>query len=209
MKDLLVFAADADIGVFMDAILNRPAAVGIRPLTFDIIRHPQRDAGMVQTGPELARLRKREYSKVILLWDHHGSGREKRFAAPVVAAEVSGRLDTVTWSGNHAVVALDPELEHWLWYCEPALSSYRGISRADLDAFVDDHAAHLGHSPQGLKTEQPKELFEAIVRIRLRRTISPRDFAEIGKRAGVTGLTSSTSFRHFVQTLREWFPAMR
>jgi len=57
MKDLLVSAADADAQAFMTSILSRPQAVGIKPITFTVDRHPLRDSGMVQTGPELAGMR--------------------------------------------------------------------------------------------------------------------------------------------------------
>lgn len=50
MKDLLVYVADADALAFLRAILQRHQALGIRPITFDIERHPQRDAGMVHSG---------------------------------------------------------------------------------------------------------------------------------------------------------------
>jgi len=50
MKDLLVYVADADALAFVRAVLNRPQALEIRPIVFDIERHPQRDAGMVQSG---------------------------------------------------------------------------------------------------------------------------------------------------------------
>lgn len=58
MKDLLVFAADADAEAFLRAVLSKPQALGIRPVTCDIKRHPQRDSGMVQSGAELVRMQK-------------------------------------------------------------------------------------------------------------------------------------------------------
>ena len=56
-----------------------------------------------------------------------------------------------------------------------------------------------------MKMEQPKELFEFLIRDRLRRTISPRDFEKIGERAGIKGLMMCESFRHVVEILRDWF----
>lgn len=58
MKDLLIYVADADAEAFLRSVLVKHQALGIRAVTFDIMRHPQRDAGMVQTGAELARMQK-------------------------------------------------------------------------------------------------------------------------------------------------------
>lgn len=78
LKDLLVYTADADALGFMRGLMSRPRALGVRPIDFDIERHPQRDAGMVQSGAELARLRKRMCGKALPMWYHHGSGRDHR-----------------------------------------------------------------------------------------------------------------------------------
>jgi hypothetical protein len=80
MKDLLVYVADADALAFMKAVLERPPALGIRPIGFGIERHPMRDSGMVQSGAELTRMKKGKYHKALLMWDHHGSGRDHRQA---------------------------------------------------------------------------------------------------------------------------------
>jgi len=176
MKDLLVFVADADIMAFMTSMLRRPEALGIRALTFDVIRHPQRDPGMVSTGPELARIEKASYEKALLIWDHHGSGRESTRSSLTAAEEVSRRMDSVTWAGRHMTVALMPELEQWLWHCEAALASHLGITQQDLQDRVGEYARGERISADHAKQDRPKELFEAIMLRQLRRTISPRDF---------------------------------
>ena len=78
MKDLLVYTADADALGLMRSVLGRPQALGIRAIDFDIERHPLRDAGMVQSGAELARMKKDRYQNALLLWDFSGCGREHR-----------------------------------------------------------------------------------------------------------------------------------
>lgn len=207
MKDLLVYTADADALALMRALLARPEALGIRAVLFDIERHPQRDAGMVQSGAELVRLKKGRYGKALLMWDHHGSGREHRQTPEAVATDVRGRLDAATWSGDSTVTVLVPELEHWLWFCDSAIADHCGISVAQLQAWVDQRANKLARSVAELKAEQPKELFEHIVRDRLRRTISPRNFEQIGQRASVNALMQCDTFRSMINILRDWFPS--
>ena len=69
MKDLLLYAADADVMAFMRSVLDKPSALDIRSLSFDIERHPQRDAGMVQSGAELVRMKKGRYGNALLIHD--------------------------------------------------------------------------------------------------------------------------------------------
>lgn len=181
MKDLLVFAADADAEAFLRAVLGKPQALGIRPVTFDIKRHPQRDSGMVQSGAELVRMQKGRYGKALLLWDHHGSGRDREEPSKV-GQEIQGKLDSFTWSGNSAVTILVPELEQWLWYCETALAAHWAMTKDDMALAVDAYAAQNGITAQEAKRDQPKELFEHIARKRLKRTISPYDFEKSARR---------------------------
>ena len=80
MKDLFVFTADADALAVIRGVLARPLAIGIRPVTYEVDRHTGRDPGMVKNGPELARMRvpKTAFEKLVLIWDHEGSGWEEK-----------------------------------------------------------------------------------------------------------------------------------
>lgn len=49
MKDLLLQVADADVQAFMQSLLNKPQALMIQSITFDIERHACRDSGMVDS----------------------------------------------------------------------------------------------------------------------------------------------------------------
>ena len=206
MKDLLVFVADADIEAFMRALLARPEALGIRRASFDIRRHPRRDSGMVGDGPELARTGKGEFRKALLILDHHGSGRDHRQTAVRIASDVVNRMDGVSWANNHAVAVLEPELEQWLWHCEPALAEHLHITLDQLREWTTAFAQQAKQPPDSVKRDNPKELFEHIVKIRLKHTISPRDFEHIARRASVVGLMGCPSFATIADTLRGWFP---
>ncbi|MBF0239444.1 MAG: hypothetical protein HQM12_17210 [SAR324 cluster bacterium] len=206
MKDLFLYTADADTMAFMSALLKRPQALGIRPITFEADRHPQRDAGMVQTGAELTRMRKGQYQKALLLWDHHGSGREHQQEPQEVASEIQEKLNQYTWSGNSAITILVPELEQWLWYCEQAVATHCKVSVEQLQQWTESRAHQLGKEPEYLRKQQPKELFEHLMKNRLKRTISPRDFEVIGSIASISALERCESFKFVLETLRIWFP---
>lgn len=206
MKDLLLYVADADAQAFMESILRKPQALSIRPLNFHIERHPQKDSGMVQSGAELARMKKKEYQKVLLLWDHHGSGQDHKQSPEEVQNGIQKKLDSFTLSNHSAVFILVPELEQWLWFCENALLAHYKIAASHLLSWIEEHAKKLGCSMEELKSNHPKELFEHIMRYRLKRTISPRDFKEIGKRAGINELMRCANFQAIVKVLQRWFP---
>jgi hypothetical protein len=206
MKDLLVFTADADALAFISSILMRPEALGVRSLKFDIERHSQRDSGMVQSGAELLRMKKGGYKKAVMVLDHHGCGREHKLTPPQLASELQFKLDSFSWSGHSAVTVLAPELELWVWFCEPAIAKHLGIGVRQLRLWVDERARTLNRQPEELRRDEPKELFEHIVRGRCRTTISPRDFAEIGSFASVASLDKCPSFSALATTLRQWFP---
>jgi hypothetical protein len=143
------------------------------------------------------------------MWDHHGSGCDHKQTPEQVQTDIQGKLDVYTWKDNSAVAVLVPELEQWLWFCESAVAAYCAITVNQLTQWVDEWAAKLGKASAELKKKQPKELFEHVMRERIRRTISPRDFEEIGARAGVTGLLDCASFFAIVEILRVWFPPVK
>jgi hypothetical protein len=56
VKDLIVLVADADMEAAVRGLLSRPSALGIRPISFDVKRHVQRDAGCRSGAHDLLRL---------------------------------------------------------------------------------------------------------------------------------------------------------
>jgi hypothetical protein len=206
MKDLFVFAADADAGAVVRAVLERPLSLGIRPITFDVDRHPYRDPGMIVSGPEFARLHKGKYQRVILVWDHCGSGCEKRFDATQSAERIQTRLDTCTWKDCSAAVAIVPELEEWLWRNRPSICSHFQIDATQLEAWAAEFGRQFDRTADSIIREKPKEAFEYVVREKKRRPISPADYGKIAARAGLKSWRDSESFALLVETLRRWFP---
>lgn len=199
MKDLFVFVADADAQAVIKTILERPDSLQIRPITFMVDRHTMRDSGMVTDGPELIRLRlkKDDYARVLLIWDHEGSGKPdvKR-----CAADVRARLEMASWRDRSEAVAIVPELEEWVWHNVPAIAKLLGISEDEVERIK------VTCSPGALITPKPKDLFEAVVYRCLRRKPLPADFEKIARSASLVKWQSSESFRRIVTVLREWFP---
>jgi hypothetical protein len=207
MKDLFLLTADADALAFMKSILLRHEALGIRPITFEHMRHPMRDSGVVKDGPETARLYKGKCAKTILLWDYHGSGHERRYSADESAGKIQERLDGVTWADNSGAVNVAPELEEWLWHSVPSIATFFGVEQDQLTAWMNEYATKQRSTVETITKDLPKELFEFICIDKLKRSISPSDFEEIGKIISIAALQGSSSFSNILVLLRNWFPA--
>jgi hypothetical protein len=200
MKDLFLLTADADAQAVMKAVLRRHHSLEIRPITFDIDRHTSRDSGMITDGPELMglKLNKNEYSHLLLMWDHDGSGWHDEPSTAV--ADVQRRLDNVTWQDRSAAVVLVPELEEWLWHNRASIARQIRSSSAELDRMVQ---TAYGNS---LLPDLPKESFERLLYEKLKRKPLPMDFEQIAERASLVQWQRSQSFRTLVEILRRWFP---
>lgn len=207
MKDLFLLTADADAEAILRSVLPRHKALGIRSITFDIRRFPGRDAGMVNKGPETVRVLapKKDYSRVALFWDYHGSGWESRTPDDGVK-RIQQRLDGVTWSGRSDAIVMVPELEEWLWRCPQSIATHLGITHAELEAAAERAADKLGKSVTHCRREMPKELFEIVLHFRKRRQPLPEDFKALGARADLELWQASESFARMTGILRNWFP---
>lgn len=179
MKDLSVLTADADMLAVFRAILDRPDALGIRSISFEINRHVNRDAGVFGTGPEpLRAIPKKDFRYFVVAFDHHGSGCNR--PPDQCARTVQDRLDSCTFTDRSAVVVIDPELEEWLWRDPSAITNH-----AEADA-----------------TSDPKEKLRQV----FKRKPRPQDFEQIAARADLQAWNSSPSFRILKETLQNWFP---
>jgi hypothetical protein len=208
VKDLFVFTADADALAVVRAVLARPQAIGIRPITYEVDRHTGRDPGMVKDGPELIRMRirKNAFSKVVLIWDHEGSGWEAK--SPKTARDqIRTRLVQVTWRDHSEAVVVVPEIEEWIWRHSASVARHLGIGTDKLLQWIERFCALHGTDCATCKAQSPKELLEFSLYQRYTRRPLPRDFERIAKAATLTDWQASQSFASFAETLRSWFPA--
>lgn len=207
MKDLYVFTADADALAVIRSVLARPLAIGIRPVTFKVNRHTGRDPGMVKNGPELVRMEvsKTEFKKLVLIWDHQGSGWEEK-SVDRAREEIQIRLNQVTWEDRSEAVAVVPEIEEWLWHSPASLGGHLKTGLAQLNAMVQDFASKRNLDCSTCKLRYPKEVFEEIFYRLAKRKPLPRDFEQIAMTASLEDWQRSQTFGALVNTLRRWFP---
>jgi hypothetical protein len=166
---------------------------------------------MKTTAPPLlhaicGELLQRKFHKALLLWDYHGSGHERRYSPDESSDKIQERLDSVRWQDNSGAVVVVPELEEWLWHSADSVAEHFGLEQNKLVVWIEEYATRKRSTFENVTQNSPKELFESICIEKLKRTISPRDFEDIGTIASVKGFQQSSSFRKIVSLLQRWFP---
>jgi hypothetical protein len=183
-------------------------SLGCSPFDFNpeiggdlIVDEGGNDPGVFTKGHELLRpyLGSHERAVVALDCEWEGSpGKDK------IVQHVTVNLIGTGWP-EHAVkvIAIDPELENWLWQDNPHVADalrYKG--QPPLRQWL----AQVGVWPQGLaKPPRPKEAAEWV----LKQTRQPRSssiYQQLASRIGINGCTDA-SFVELHSTLKTWFPA--
>jgi hypothetical protein len=121
MKDLFILVADKNAEFALKGALARPAAMGIRPIKFEIRTHPGRDGGARKTGPELLATQRRHYQHGLLIFDFEGSGTDLADAV-ALESQLNGRLDH-QWKTDAKAIVIEPELDVWIWGSDNAVEA--------------------------------------------------------------------------------------
>ena len=201
-KDLVILLPDLDIENTVTTLLTRPYSLDIRDISYDSVRHPERDPGCCRGSVDMLRRYQAIRKHALVIFDRHGSGRgdEDRQA---IEQTIEEKLSNSGWEDRTAVIVLDPELEIWIWsdssHVHRALG---GPSRNDLKQFlIDDSWIAEGQA----KPEKPKEAMEAA----LKHFNTPRSasiFETLARNVGVNRCTDP-AFTKLKTVLKKWFPA--
>ncbi|MBF0184888.1 MAG: hypothetical protein HQM06_10930 [Magnetococcales bacterium] len=204
MRELLVLTADTDAQAVMQVVLQeRYQAIGLnKAVDAEVDRYHGRDAGLVKEGTGLLRLRKKAFQRVILLWDHHGSGKTD---PGQVQQQLSQQLSNDSWSGNHLAQAIVPELEEWLWHSPEAIRKYLAIKDATLQQWQNCFANQQKRTVDECQQQLPKELFFYCMQQKENRHPRPEDYREIARKASLKAWQNSDSFRAIITQLKAWF----
>ena len=202
-KDLVVLVADKDMQYTLKGLLTRPQAMGIRPVTNDLLVHPLHDPACARPqGIEYLSHFAAQYDHGLLLFDHAGSGREK-MSVPELQRETDERLAS-SWGERARAVVLEPELEAWVWVNSPNLDEVVGWSGKTTP--LREWLAAKGYikTPTS-KPAHPKETFL----LALREARTPRSaslYQQLAERVSLQGC-KDRSFQRLCAILQEWFPA--
>ena len=152
---LIVLAADKHIAASLEVLIGqRRADLGIRPISFDVRRHPESDPGCRTKAVEFLRPLVNQYRRALVVFDHQGCGskapREK------IQQEVEFGLERNGWQGRSKAIVIAPELESWVWSPTGDVARALGWGRDfdQLRAWLEDTGLWPGRQS---KPTDPKE----------------------------------------------------
>ena len=201
-NDLVILVADTSIEAVVRAILKRPEALQIRGLTRKIYVHPDRDPGC-RTKPHavLTRQLSTAFRFALVVFDRQGSGGESSDVA-TLETHVTDQLVRVGWNDRAAAVAIDPELEVWVWADSPHVADALGWT--GRDPALRDWLAERGVWPrQDVEPRDPKRAVD----MALDEVCKPRSSELYGRLATHVSLARCTdpSFGRLRSQLQTWF----
>ena len=200
-QDLIVLVADKDLEQTVAGICARPAALGMRELTYRVLVHTARDPGCLFGGAEFLRPFQRQYAHALILFDRMGCGKESQSRSELEAG-VERMLSISGWGTRSAAIVIDPELEAWVWSDSPHVEHVLGWQgrQPDLRQWLQDRRFL---APGLFKPSQPKEAMEDALRsVRLPR--SSALYRQLAQQVSLTRCTDA-SFLKFKATLQNWF----
>ena len=198
--DLIVLVADKAMRFSLQGALGRPQAMGIRPVHFDFIEHPNRDGGVRKTGPELLALKRSAATHSLLLLDYEGSGAHE--AAIDLEADLDVRL-TRTWGAHSKAVVIEPELDVWMWGADNAMAAALDWQK---NQSIRDWVATKGYIlTESGKPVRPKEALHSVMR-EVGQPPSAALYQEIAQRISLQRCRDA-AFIRLKEKLQEWFPA--
>jgi hypothetical protein len=119
MNDLFLLVADKNMEFALKGALERPQALEIRPIQYQIRTHPGRDGGMRKSGPEILALERRGFSHAPLILDFEGSGTNQANGKDL-EAKLDERLRSI-WNTHAKAIVIEPEWDAWRWGSDNAI----------------------------------------------------------------------------------------
>lgn len=200
-KDLVVVVADKDAEMAMRGLLARPERLGIRTVTYSPVKlkfdteTPRRCHDYLRPYLKLA-------SYALVLFDREGCGFDD--SREQIETRVEQKLGQNGWHDRCATIAIEPELEAWVWSDSPHVANALGWSAGQSQ--LKDWLVQKGHlQPGQTKPARPKEALEAVLRSAQKRR-SSAIYEELAQNVGFEQC-SDTAFLKLRATLVGWFPA--
>jgi hypothetical protein len=202
LKDLILLVADKDIEYALRGILSkRQRAIGIREITYDVHVHGDRDPGCRIKGSDFLRPFAGQYSHALLIFDLAGSGQDA-LTRDMLESQLENELHHSPWGERAAVIAIEPELEVWVWSDSPQVD--RCLGWADRSSNLRDWLVQKSFLDVGQsKPLRPKEALEAT----LRQVGKPRSsdiYRSIAEKVSLRRC-SDPAFLKLKSTLIRWF----
>lgn len=202
MQNLVILVADKSMEQAMSGLLGRWKAVGMcRVEAPTVLVHPSRDPGVFTNGHELIAPYAKDHEHALLMLDMAWDGCPKQDPD-----EVEGLIEkrcVSMWGDRAACVAIDPELEVWVWAQSPHVARVLGWKSRDalVDWLTGEGLMMVGNP----KPDDPKLAFERALR-RKGRPPSAARFRQLAESVSFASC-NDRAFTRLLDTLRRWFPA--
>jgi hypothetical protein len=193
--DLVCLVADADADRFLKAIIGRGIERGcIAPIRWKVVIDPMKDNMVVRRADATLRAFARDpHPRIVVLWDHHGSGRETEDPATVEASVVALVTRTGIPADNILALAAVPEFETIL---------------GPVWANVARHIANPGPAGQPAVAFDVTDPKGSLMNVARKASVrwGPRLFHALGEKLSIPDLKQSSIGRRFADRLEAWFP---
>ena len=199
---LIVLAADKHIAASLEVLIGqRRADLGIRPISFDVRRHPESDPGCRTKAVEFLRPLTNQYRWALVVFDHQGCG--SKAPREEIQQEVELGLERNGWQGRSKAIVIAPELESWVWSPTDDVARALGWGRDfdQLRAWLEDTGLWPGRQS---KPTDPKEATRQALR-RHRKVLSSALFKELAASIRFDGCCDP-AFNELQTILQAWFP---
>ena len=205
-KDLWVLVADAHMAATVSTLLDeRWKSLGIRKITYTIMKHLDHDPGCRRKAASTARSFIKTHSRALVVFDKHGSGDDESEREQIQYA-VEEDLRKNGWDNRSKAIVIDPELEAWVWSTSEHVGKVLGWSEGTsvLRNWLHEHGLW---PEEATKPPDPKSAMEQAMRKKQR----PRTAVTFRQLAMLVGFKrcEDPAFREMRATLQEWFPATR
>jgi hypothetical protein len=199
-RDLIVLVADRNMEAAINGVLSRHASLGIRPVTSDIRRHPEKDCGCRIGGIEFLSPFVNQYDHALLMFDFEGCGVESKTAQEIEYEMEEALKDH--WRERGSVVVIDPELDIWVWSDSPHVDQILGW--AERTPKLRNWIVSQGYrQPDQEKPRRPKEALEKALYVAKKPRFSAI-YQSLAERVSLARC-SDRAFIKLKTTLQKWF----
>lgn len=201
--DLVVLTADKNMQFAIEGLLGRREALKIRPIQAEFYIHPWRDPGCLNHSDKFLQPFVKRYAHALVIFDYEGCGQDKKNTREHLEEKVFSALSRSGWEDRASAIAIEPELENWVFSDSPEVDNVIGWS--NRQPTLRNWLEEIGFLTSGkIKPSRPKEAMEAA----LKYVRSPRSSALYKKLAELVGLGRCTdpAFLKLKTTLQTWFP---
>lgn len=199
-KSLLLLVPDKNTQFALNGALGRPEALGIDKITFEVLVHSGRDGGVRTSGAALAALKRKQFSHLLMVFDHEGCGAEDRSVNDLIV-DIEDSLKPV-WQNEACVVVIEPEVDIWMWGNDNVLAELLTWKES---LSIREWLKAAGFTFNALdKPERPKECMEAILK-HLKEPRSSSLYAKIASKISLNRC-SDPAFKRLKDALQRWFP---